>query len=81
MKIIIAGAGNVGFHLAKMLSSEAQDIYLLDKNEERLQLVSSQIDVYTIRGDANSIETMEKDNNLSNCIYNWTQHHTILSLF
>ena len=60
MKIIIAGAGNVGFHLAKMLSSEAQDIYLLDKNEERLQLVSSQIDVYTIRGDANSIETMEK---------------------
>ncbi|MDG2370548.1 MAG: Trk system potassium transporter TrkA [Flavobacteriales bacterium] len=60
MKIIIAGAGNVGFHLAKMLSSEAQDIYLLDKNEERLQFVASQIDVFTIHGDAKSIEVMEK---------------------
>ena len=60
MKIIIAGAGNVGFHLAKMLSSEAQDIYLLDKNEERLQFVASQIDVFTINGDAKSIEVMEK---------------------
>ena len=59
MKIIIAGAGNVGFHLAKMLSSEAQDIYLLDKNEDRLQFVASQIDVFTIHGDAKSIEVME----------------------
>ena len=60
MKIIIAGAGNVGFHLAKMLSSEAQDIYLLDKNEDRLQFVASQIDVFTIHGDAKSIEVMER---------------------
>lgn len=30
MKIIIAGAGEVGFHLAKLLSYEAQDITLID---------------------------------------------------
>ena len=60
MKIIIAGAGNVGFHLAKMLSSESQDIYLLDKNEDRLQFVASQIDVFTIHGDAKAIEVMER---------------------
>ena len=36
MKIIIAGAGAVGIHLAKMLAKENQDIILLDENEERL---------------------------------------------
>ena len=36
MKIIIAGAGAVGTHLAKLLSREKQDIILMDDNEERL---------------------------------------------
>ena len=34
MKIIIAGAGAVGTHLAKLLSREKQDIILIDDNEE-----------------------------------------------
>jgi trk system potassium uptake protein TrkA len=60
MKIIIAGAGDVGSHLAKLLSSEFHDIYLLDENEERLNSISSQIDVFTIAGDAKSVEIMEQ---------------------
>ena len=60
MKIIIAGAGDVGSHLAKLLSSESHDIYLLDENEERLNSISSQIDVFTIAGDAKSVEIMEQ---------------------
>ena len=36
MKIIIAGAGEVGFHLAKLLSYESQDITLIDTNRENL---------------------------------------------
>ena len=60
MKIIIAGAGDLGSHLAKLLSSESHDIYLLDKNEERLNTISSQIDVFTIAGDAKSVEIMEQ---------------------
>ena len=60
MKIIIAGAGDVGFHLAKMLSSEAKDIYVIDLNEDRLQQISSQSDVFTINGDAKSIEVLEE---------------------
>ena len=60
MKIIIAGAGDVGSHLAKLLSSEFHDIYLLDENEERLNSVSSKIDVFTIAGDAKSVEIMER---------------------
>ena len=60
MKIIIAGAGDVGSHLAKLLSSESHDIYLIDENEERLNTISSQIDVFTISGDAKSVEIMEQ---------------------
>ena len=37
MKIIIAGAGDVGFHLAKLLSYESQDIYLIDTDDEKLE--------------------------------------------
>ena len=33
MKIIITGAGEVGTHLAKMLSNEDQDIILLDNDQ------------------------------------------------
>ena len=41
IKVIIAGAGDLGSHLAKLLSSESHDIYLLDQNEERLNTISS----------------------------------------
>ena len=60
MKIIIAGAGDLGSHLAKLLSSESHDIYLIDQNEEKLNTISSQIDVFTIAGDAKSVEIMEQ---------------------
>ncbi len=54
MKIIIAGAGDVGFHLAKLLSYESQDIYIIDKSAEKLSYVSAHLDVITIKGDATS---------------------------
>ena len=41
MKIIIAGAGAVGTHLAKLLSDEKQDIILMDENEEKLSKLDS----------------------------------------
>ena len=44
MKIIIAGAGNVGTHLAKLLSREKQDIILMDDDEEKLTALRSQKD-------------------------------------
>ena len=36
MKIVIAGAGEVGSHLAKLLSNENQDIILIDENADKL---------------------------------------------
>ena len=55
MKIIIAGAGAVGTHLAKLLSSEKQDIILLDEDEERLESLNSNFDLMTIVGDRKSV--------------------------
>lgn len=60
MKIIIAGAGNVGFHLAKMLSHESQDIVLLDTDQERLRYAETHIDVMTLRGNSSSPSTLRE---------------------
>ncbi|MDB4088216.1 Trk system potassium transporter TrkA [Flavobacteriales bacterium] len=58
MKIIITGAGDVGYHLAKMLSSELQDIYVIDEDEDRLNYVQSHIDIFPILGDATSFDVL-----------------------
>ena len=50
MKIIIAGAGVVGTHLAKMLSQEKHDIILMDPSEERLNLTSSSMEILPMVG-------------------------------
>lgn len=60
MKIIITGAGAVGFHLAKMMASEHQDIYLIDQNLDRLNLIQSSLDIFTIHGDAKSIAVLKE---------------------
>lgn len=52
MRIVIAGAGDVGIHLAKLLAQEKQDTIIIDKNAERLQYVENHLDVFTIKGDA-----------------------------
>lgn len=62
MKIIIAGAGDVGFHLAKLLSFESQDIYLIDTSSEKLEYASNHIDVITKKGDATSIKLLKEVN-------------------
>ncbi|NJC27929.1 Trk system potassium transporter TrkA [Neolewinella antarctica] len=58
MKIVIAGAGDVGFHLAKLMATENQDIILIDNDEEVLDYAGSHLDVLTVRGDATSIQTL-----------------------
>ncbi len=65
MKIIIAGAGEVGFHLAKLLSYESQDITLIDSNKESLSYADSHLDIKALKGDATSIKVL-KDANVHN---------------
>ena len=59
MKIIIAGAGEVGFHLAKLLSYEAQEITLIDTDRESLSYADNHLDIRVIRGDATSISVLK----------------------
>ena len=58
MKIIIAGAGEVGTHLAKMLSNEDQDIVLIDSNQERLDVIDSNYNLMTWNGSTSSFASM-----------------------
>ncbi|MDT0691028.1 Trk system potassium transporter TrkA [Salegentibacter sp. F188] len=59
MKIVIAGAGEVGFHLAKLLSFESQDITLIDTSRDHLQYADTHLDIRTIKGDATSISILK----------------------
>ncbi|MTI22035.1 Trk system potassium transporter TrkA [Fulvivirga sp. RKSG066] len=60
MKIIIAGAGDVGFHLAKLLALEEHDIVLIDRDIDRLNQASSSIDVGIIKGNSTSYHVLEE---------------------
>lgn len=60
MKIIIAGAGEVGFHLAKLLSFEAQSITLIDVDRNSLTYADSHLDIKVLRGDATSISVLQE---------------------
>ena len=56
MKIIIAGACEVGTHLAKMLSNEDQDIILLDSDQARLDVIDSNYNLMTWNGSTSSFD-------------------------
>ena len=60
MKIIIEGAGQVGSHLAKMLSAEGSDVTVLDDDPERIRSLSSSADVATVLGPNSSIELLKE---------------------
>ena len=60
MKIVIAGAGAVGTHLAKLLSREKQEIILMDDNEERLAALSSNFDLLTVVASPTSIKGLRE---------------------
>lgn len=60
MKIIIAGAGAVGTHLAKLLAGEKQDIILMDDDEEKLSKLDSNFDLMTVNSSPSSIAGLKE---------------------
>ena len=60
MKIVIAGAGEVGSHLAKMLSNESNDITVIDTDPKRLNSLSAIADIVTVEGNPSTIHTLQK---------------------
>lgn len=60
MRIILAGAGEVGLHLAKMLSNEDHDIIVIDNDPEKLKKIGASLEVLTYEGNANSISMLKE---------------------
>lgn len=58
MKIVIAGAGEVGSHLARLLSNEEQDILIIDNKPERLQVLDAKYNLMTMQGNPTSFRTL-----------------------
>lgn len=54
MRIVIAGAGNVGTHLVKMFTDSNHDVVIIDSDKEKLHEISTHYDVMTIFGSASS---------------------------
>ena len=62
MKIIIAGAGEVGLHLSKLLSFESHDITLIDNNDISLKDGENYLDINVVNGDSSSISVLDQAN-------------------
>ena len=60
MRIVIVGAGEVGSHLAKMLSREGSEITVVDKDPQRLARVVTVADVATVQGSPTSISVLRE---------------------
>jgi len=60
MSIIIIGAGEVGYNVARRLSREREDIVVIDKDEEKITRVSETLDVNAIQGSGSSMTVLRK---------------------
>lgn len=58
MKIIIAGAGKIGYAIAEALSNEGHDITIIDKNSAAINRVSNELDIICVEGSATNSETL-----------------------
>jgi len=52
------GAGEVGFHIAQKLSEENQDVFLIDKDQEKIRRITENLDVQAILGSGTSPDTL-----------------------
>ena len=62
MRIVIAGAGQIGSHLAKLLFKDGHDVTLIDEQQQRLNSVASCVDILTLCGSPGSISMLQEAN-------------------
>lgn len=60
MRIIIIGGGEVGFHLAKILSQENHKVVVIEPNKEKIAVLEETLDVLVIEGSGSSVQTLDK---------------------
>ncbi len=66
MEIIIAGAGEAGTYLAKLLYDNKENITIIDTDESRIKYIDEHFDFMTIKGSALSIDNL-KTAGVENC--------------
>ncbi|KKK93480.1 hypothetical protein LCGC14_2692470, partial [marine sediment metagenome] len=54
MKILIVGAGEVGFNIANRLAHENKDVVVIDEDSEAIKRISENIDVQVVIGSGSS---------------------------
>lgn len=59
MKVIIVGAGELGRHLAYILSTENHDVVIVDSSVEGLERLTDKLDVMTLEGSCSSVATLK----------------------
>ena len=62
MDIVIAGDGEVGFYLAKLLSKENHNITIIDPKTDFINLVENENNILAISGDSTSVKILKENN-------------------
>jgi len=60
VRVIIVGAGKVGFNLAQMLSYEQHDVVVIEMDEERRQIIGEHLDIQTVGGNGASPTVLQE---------------------
>jgi len=60
MKIVVVGAGEVGFHIAEHLIKEGKDVVLIEKNADRAKFVSSHLDCMVVVGEGTNLDILKQ---------------------
>ena len=50
MKIVVVGAGKVGYSLAQRLAQDQHDVYVIEKNGDRIKNLENNLDVNLVQG-------------------------------
>ncbi len=60
MNIVIAGAGSVGYHLAKQLSEEKKNVSIIEKNADKANFAYENLDCLVVHGEATDLNTLKE---------------------
>jgi len=60
MRVVVVGAGEVGFHLAQRLSEEHQDVVIIESDPEQADHAEQHLDVQTVVGNGASLSALDK---------------------
>ena len=67
MRIVLVGAGEVGYSVAKNLSEDGHDIVVIEENDERADRVDNDLDVIVVRGNGARPSVLAKAGVVEGC--------------